>query len=276
MVGETPYWNFVDWTEEWPWSAEKRIGGVPNLKGGSSILSLQLVYALQDAANIMDATGDGYYAGKYRKWAERLRRSVMQHCWDDKRGLLADTPAFGSYSQHANLWAILTDTITGNAAKQLMQKILSDDSLIQATFYFKFYLFQALYKTGLADLYLDQLEPWKEMLRLGLSTFAEKPDPTRSDCHAWSASPNYDFFATVCGIRPTSAGFTTVSIQPSMGKLSHIKASMPHPKGEISLQLKRKEKELEAIVSLPEGVTGKFTWEGKVVNIHAGENSLIF
>jgi alpha-L-rhamnosidase len=47
---------------------------------------------------------------------------------------------------------------------------------------------------------------------LGLTTFAEKPDPTRSDCHAWSASPNYDFLATVAGIEPALPGFKTVKI----------------------------------------------------------------
>ncbi|UZJ65070.1 hypothetical protein OKW96_01940 [Sphingobacterium sp. KU25419] len=45
----------------------------------------------------------------------------------------------------------------------------------------------------MSDSYTDQLEPWKDMLALGLSTFSENPDPTRSDCHAWSSSPNYDF-----------------------------------------------------------------------------------
>ncbi|MEZ4828681.1 MAG: hypothetical protein R3C61_20710 [Bacteroidia bacterium] len=78
-----------------------------------------------------------------------------------------------------------------------MQRILEDKSLIQATFYFKFYLFRALVKTGMADQYLPQIQPWRDMLDLGLTTFAEKPDPTRSDCHAWSASPNYDLLATV-------------------------------------------------------------------------------
>lgn len=34
-----------------------------------------------------------------------------------------------------------------------------------------------------------------------LPTFAEKPDPTRSDSHAWSAPPNYNFLALVAGIR---------------------------------------------------------------------------
>ena len=37
------------------------------------------------------------------------------------------------------------------------------------------------------------------MLDLGLTTVPEKPEPTRSDSHAWSAHPNYGLLATVLG-----------------------------------------------------------------------------
>ena len=41
LLGKVAYWNFVDWTDEWPWINEKRIGGVPlggRFDGQSSIL----------------------------------------------------------------------------------------------------------------------------------------------------------------------------------------------------------------------------------------------
>ena len=30
MLGPVPYWNFVDWTKEWPWDNGRHIGGVPD------------------------------------------------------------------------------------------------------------------------------------------------------------------------------------------------------------------------------------------------------
>ena len=95
-----------------------------------------------------------------------------------------------------------------------MQNILEDPSLIQCTLYFRFYLFRALAKTGMADHYLKLLTPWEEMLQKGLTTFEEGDYDERSDCHAWSASPNYDFLATVCGITPAGPGFRMVRIAP--------------------------------------------------------------
>ena len=167
---------------------------------------------------------------------------------------------------HAQIFGVLTNTIPEKDQKAFVKRFMNDKSLIQPTMYFRFYLTQALKKTGLADKYLETLGLWNDMLEKGLTTFAENPDPARSDCHAWSASPDYDFLATVAGIRPASPGFRTVEIVPALGKLTFIKGQMPHPAGIISYDLKRNGKEgITGEIILPDGVTGKFTWNGKSV-----------
>ena len=152
-----------------------------------------------------------------------------------------------------------------------MERILSDSSLTQATFYFRFYLTQAMVKTGLHNRYVDELAPWFAMLDLGLSTFAEKPEPTRSDCHAWSASPNYEFLATICGIRPASPGFATVIIAPEPGSLRKVKASMPHPLGTISVDfVRRGDSGILAEITLPPGLEGSFVFAGRERKLSSG------
>ena len=42
---------------------------------------------------------------------------------------------------------------------------------------------------------------WKDMLDKGAVTTWEKPEPTRSDCHAWGAHLYYHYFASLAGIR---------------------------------------------------------------------------
>jgi len=112
-------------------------------------------------------------------------------------------------------------------------------------------------------------------LSRGLTTFAEKPDPTRSDCHAWSASPNYELLASVAGIEPSSPGFRTVHIAPHLGSLEWVKGSMPHPNGEIAVDLKREGTSgIAGSIRLPAGIAGDFEWNGAKLALHAGDQQV--
>ncbi len=271
LLGKVAYWNFVDWTDEWPWINEKRIGGVPlggRFDGQSSILTMQLAYALERASALNAHYGKPEQARKYKEQAEKISRSVFEKCWDESRQYLSDTPDKTDFSAHAQILGVLTNTIPESDQKAIIERVLNDPNLIQPTLYFRFYLTQAMKKTGLADLYLNTLDPWKSMLDNGLSTFAEKQDPTRSDCHAWSASPNYDFLATVAGIRPASPGFKTLEMKPAFGELKFIKGQMPHPLGMILFDLKRtKNGGVQGSVTLPKGLSGTFEWNNKIVEL---------
>ena len=102
------------------------------------------------------------------------------------------------------------------------------------------------------------------MLDLGLTTWAEKPEPTRSDSHAWSAHPNYDLLTTVAGVEPASPGFATVRIQPHLGSLTTAKASVATPRRASSaVSYARSGDALTADVTLPAGVTGTLPVEGE-------------
>ena len=276
LLGKVEYWNFVDWAVEWAWNNERGIGGVPAggfKDGNSSILSMQFAYASQRAAELFRYYGQPEKAETYSELARQLRNAVYGKCWDESKGYLADTPSKKEFSMHAQIFAVLTNTIPEKDQKNFVQRFLNDKNLIQPTMYFRFYLTQALKKTGLADQYLETLGLWNEMLQKGLTTFAENPDPARSDCHAWSASPDYDFLATVAGIRPESPGFKTVEIEPALGKLTFIKGQMPHPAGIISFDLKRVGTQgISGAIILPEGLTGTFKWNGKSIALKGKTN----
>jgi hypothetical protein len=236
--------------------------------GQSSILTMQLAYALERASALNAHYGKPEQARKYKELAERLSLSVFEKCWDEFRQYLSDTPDKTDFSAHAQILGVLTNTIPESDQKAIIERVLSDPKLIQPTLYFRFYLTQAMKKTGLADLYLNTLDPWKSMLDNGLSTFAEKQDPTRSDCHAWSASPNYDFLATIAGIRPASPGFKTLVMKPAFGDLKFIKGQMPHPLGMILFDVKRtKNGGVQGSVTLPKGLSGTFVWKNKIVEL---------
>ncbi|MDR3677513.1 MAG: alpha-L-rhamnosidase N-terminal domain-containing protein [Acidobacteriota bacterium] len=271
LLGGMEWWNFVDWSDTFK-------NGDPPMEqnGQSSILSLQFVAALRAAADLETAFGSAQQAEHDRALASRVAAAVYKTCWDPKRRLIADTPVRQQFSQHANILAILEDAVPPADQAALMKTVLTDPSLTQATYYFRFYLIRAMKKAGFGDQYLDQLGPWRQMLALGLTTWAEKPEPTRSDCHAWSAHPNFDLLATVAGIEPGAAEFRQVEIRPHLGALHELQATLPHPQGEIHVAYQRKGKGLVADVVLPEKLSGWFYWEGKRVALHGGRQHLTF
>jgi hypothetical protein len=101
------------------------------------------------------------------------------------------------------------------------------------------------------DQLFEKLDLWHTLKRDGLKTTIESPEPTRSDCHAWGAHPLYHYYATIAGIRPAAPGFTEVTIQPQLGTLTELDAILPHPLGEIRVQVRNSHTTIE----LPDGVT---------------------
>ena len=199
LLGRLPWWPFVDWGKDFE-------AGMPpqNNDGGSSIVTLQFIEALRNAATVETALGDPQLARSYLDTAAQAARAVQALCWNEEYGLIADDPSHRHYSQHANILAIWLDVISKEKQKDALLKILStsDSSfhvtaklppMTAATYYFRFYLARALEHAGLGDQYLKLLGPWREMLSMGLTTWAESPEPTRSDSHAWSSHPNFDF-----------------------------------------------------------------------------------
>ena len=266
LVGSIPWWPYVDWAREWE-------RGVPpnGADGQSTVISLQFVYALERAAELEQALGIPASADHYRSLAEKVRGAVRSSAWNPTRGLFRDTPGKDSFSQQANVMAVLTDAVPPADQAAVMARILSDRALTQSTYYFSYYQLEALRKAGLGERYIEQLAPWRGMLDLGLTTVPETPEPTRSDSHAWSAHPNYGLLATVLGVRPAEPGFKKVRIAPHLGPLQRAEGRVPHPLGVIALKLARTEGGgLRGEVILPEGLTGVLEWRGKETALRAG------
>jgi hypothetical protein len=245
------------------------------LDSHSSILTFQYAYSLNLAAEVFDYYGKTIQAQHYKQLATKIAKSAFELCVDKEKGIIGDTPEKQAFSQHAIIMGVLSEGIPTEQQKTFLEKVLKNNDLIEITFYFRFYLTQALKKAGMSDLYYSNLTPWRNMLKIGLTTFAEKPEPTRSDCHAWSSSPNYDFLATICGIMPDKAGFESVLIQPALGELKNVEARMPHPKGEISLKLSRAgEKGIIGEISLPAHTSGRFVWKDTTIQLKEGTNKV--
>jgi hypothetical protein len=274
LLGRMEWWNFVDWVRYKNWDN----GTPPGIyNSNSSIISLQYVYTLQKASAILKAFNMNEEALRYIKIAGNIKTAVFENCYDKQKNLIADSPEKDNFSQHANVLAILTNTLPKELQTGVFNKILFDKDIAQCSFYFNFYLTESLEKAVLSERYPDMLGPWKQMLDKGLTTFAEEPDPTRSDCHAWSASPVYYMLSLVCGIKSNEPGFKSVLIEPHLGRLSWIEGSMPHRLGTINVSLRKDSRNnLSGEVKLPEKLSGIFMWQGQKKILKGGINTILF
>jgi alpha-L-rhamnosidase len=278
LMSKLPWWPFVDWTHDFE-------GGVPpqDADGGSVPITLQFIEALRDAADLEQRLGDSARAHLYTEHADQAAEAIRKVCWDEKAGLIADTPAKSHFSQHANALAVWLDVIPSAQQKSVMTKVLAANSpsvkaggpaMSQASYYFRFYLARAMEHAGMADSYLATLQPWRDMLKVGLTTWAETPEPTRSDSHAWSAHPNFDLLRLVAGIRPDAPEFSGIVIEPHLAGLQNLHAVMPHPQGRIEVSYSVESTGTNTKVSVPNGVPARLIWKGRTYNLHAGEQTL--
>jgi alpha-L-rhamnosidase len=270
LMGGLEWLNFSDWSEGF------LVGSPPGAdQGGSALISLNFAYALDRAAMLFEHFGDKHSAERYSSLSLKIKEAVFDLCYDKKRGLLADTPNKRHFSQHTNIFGILSDCIPPSHQSQVMATVLNDSSLVQTTIYYRFYLFEAMLKAGMGDEYLSNLDPWREMIAKGLTTWEEGDYDERSDCHAWGSSPNYHLLSIVCGINPGSEGFRTVTITPHLGELEFVEASMPHPKGTIKTTYEHKPGgKLVARIQLPPETTGILKWGGQSRPLVPGKQTI--
>jgi len=285
LLGKIPWWPFVDWGKDFDFGEPPQ-----QADGGSAVITLQYVEALRYAAELEEAYGDRHLAEDYRTGAAHAAQGIWKLCWNEKFQLLADTPEQTHFSQHANILGVWLDVIPRERQSAVLNKILSASEgaggsngfhaegpvppMTLATYYFRFYLARAVEHAGMGDRYLQLLGPWHEMVNLGLTTWAESPEPTRSDSHAWSAHPNFDLLTIVAGIHPDSAGFTTVRIEPHLGSLNRLEAAMPTVKGMVEVKYQRIGAGLQAEVNLPAGVSGKLVWGSAQRELRPGRQTV--
>ena len=270
----TPYWTFVDWANGRDWS----VGSPPKgADGASAILDMQLLWAYQWATEMEGRLGLPYYAGLYRQKADQLKQTIRRKYWSSARGLYADTEEKTLFSQHANSLAILTGLVATADLSKAGHRLLTDTTLTQCSIYFKYYLHQALVRAGLGDGYMDWLGIWRKDMAMGLTTWAEDSNVeyTRSDCHAWSSSPNIEFFRTVLGIDSDAPGFKKIRIEPHLGKLTNVGGEIPHPQGKVGVRYRMDGGKWKISVSLPAGTTGRLVWKGKDYVLKAGSNEVV-
>jgi hypothetical protein len=246
------YWSFVDWTDEW-----RELRGIPTASefGPITVYSLMYAAALQRAADIANFVGRTGIASEYLQRADEVSSAVTIHCKSAKQpALFTDGPGVEKFSQHTQIWAVLSNTVKGEEAKRLMDIVLTDGSLSQCSFAMSFYLFRALSETGLYNRSFSLWKPWKNMLDQGLTTWMEDTVSKRSDCHAWGALPLYEFGAEILGVQPMSSGYNKIKVHPKLGELKWAKGKVTTINGIVEVEWKVNDGRFSIEVNGPEKI----------------------
>ncbi|MBL7862266.1 MAG: alpha-L-rhamnosidase [Cyclobacteriaceae bacterium] len=264
MMKEQPYWDFLDHT----FPTHKIIEESYFKKLTSN--SLFYAYTLSLAAELFNNFNKPELAQKYSMRSQQLKGSVKRQCWEANRQLYSDTPDKKHFSMHSNILALLCGMVPREEQAEFVKRIVENKSITRTTLYFDFYLGRAMNLAQAGDQYFQLLNQWKELLDLGLTTFPE--GVSRSECHAWSASPNFEMLATFAGIQPQTPGFKKVLVRPQLQALQRVTGKIPHWAGELSVEFEKKGNQLMGNVTLPPTISGRLEWNGKVVELKSGSN----
>lgn len=243
LEGVPPGWMFCDWVHGWE-------HGVPpgSAEGQGPIFAAHQALVARQAAELERHFGNDAYADHFQQAAERLGQQAAA-AFDESRGLI---PVDGTATEHAQILALLSpetmQALPAGAADTMWARLCDADFAWDATasVYFSHYLFDLCRQRRDLTPMRRRLSLWQVMLDHGCKTAVEMPEPTRSDCHAWSAHPLLHAYTTCLGIRPGAFGFQSVDVSP----LVDGECAMVHPRGTIRVSASGEQID----VTVPEGV----------------------
>ena len=234
--GKAPLWSFIDWAAEWMPTTGMPTAG---LSGPLTMESLLWLYGLQKASELADWLGEAALAGDWRHQAEALRLAVRQNCMDEN-GMLTDGPGRTEISQHAQVFGVLTGTLTQEEGRKNLLRTVEDRTITQCTVAMCFYLFRALEQVDLYEHTDKYWNIWREMVYNGCTTCVESPGSyARSECHAWGALALYELPTVILGVRPAAPGYEKIEVRPVPGMLTSASGTVHTPRGDLNVAWKK-------------------------------------
>lgn len=243
---EGDFWQFGDWVPDWRW------GVPPNGRKSTphwllGQIASHVAWSLMHEQNPIAATP--------MKIATNTMQMLKRARTDGLATFKGDPP-----SEHAEALLRVLQILLWDEPEAWPSEALDAANAARCTYYFSYYKHLAKRSTD----YMTELQPWREMIESGLTTFAENPEPTRSDCHAWSAHPILGFFQIVAGVTSIDRGWSRAEIRPNPGSLRRFDARIAHPLGELTVKYDGG----RLIVDSP--VPYRLVWEGRSQQFNPG------
>ena len=220
---------------------------------------------LADIAAVLGRTND---AATYTANADQAYRAYNATFWNHAAQCYADGVGTTHASAHANFFPLAFGLVPANrqvAVLSFLHARIAAHGGMPCSVYGAQYLLEALFSAGDADTALGLMTTngprgWLNMLALGstLTTeawnFTDKPNMDWN--HAWGAAPGNLIARHVLGLRPLTAGFGQVLIQPQLGRtLTCAQGVVPTIRGPVSISASNAPGKFELLLDLPGNVT---------------------
>ena len=111
------------------------------------------------------------------------------------------------------------------------------------------------------------------MLDMGCTTWCENPDNPRSECHAWSAAPVFEYSSMLLGVKPCANGFKKAVIEPDLTYTEPVSGAVPTLNGSIAVSFEAHDGKAKVSVTLPKGIEAELKAYGKTLKLSDGENT---
>lgn len=216
--------------------------------------------ALQLMSEMATAAGKLDDAKKMKAQYDKAFASFQTKLFNPATGLYTD----GEVAKHSSLHANLFPLAFGLVPEDRKPKIIAflNERGMKCSVYAAQYLLEGLLENGEGDIAMRLMlaegdRSWKHMLKSGTTITWEAWDnkykPNQDWNHAWGAAPANILPRYIAGVRPLSAGWSKVLIQPQPASLTKLSAKVPSPRGSLLLNWEMASKTWQ--LSLPEGVT---------------------
>jgi alpha-L-rhamnosidase len=245
MEGLPGDWIFIDWADKL------------SKKGEVSFEQLLLCRSLETMALCADIANERDDASKYKQYAADLKTELFSIYWNEDKQALVHSRVDGKQTEnvtrYSNMFAIFFDYFNQQQKESVKKSVLLNNNIQKITTpYMRFYELEALCAMGEQGYVLKEMKDyWGGMLKLGATSFWEEYNPSKkgaehlamygrefgkSLCHAWGASPIYLLGKYYIGVKPTSPGYATYTIEPNLGGLQWMEGKVPTPGGAITVK----------------------------------------
>lgn len=111
-----------------------------------------------------------------------------------------------------------------------------DQQIVIAQPFMSYVVHDAVALAGLADILPDLYPRWTQFFEGGYDTIGECWG-WGTHVHGWSCTPTRDMIFYTLGVTPAEPGYTSVRIEPHLGRLKWAKGLVPSPYGLITVEI---------------------------------------